>query len=341
MAIFVFKEFGGVKMHIPDNYLSPSTCATFGVAMVPVWRRAIIKIKQEVTRQKMPLLGVCAAFSFLVMMFNIPLPGGTTGHAVGAALAAILLGPYCAVISVTIALAVQALFFGDGGVLALAVNCFNMAFIMPFTAHYVFNFIKSFIKNKKGEYIGVFIAGYVSLNIAALFTAIEFGIQPILFKDGAGLPIYSPYGLAVAIPAMMIPHLLVAGVLEGIITTGVYSYVKKLTPEIIYKQSNNKIKPLYFLIGILVLATPLGLLATGTAWGEWGAEEVQELVGFIPNGMKNGFNFSAPMPDYGLEGLKEYFAYILSALLGIAVIFLIIKLWGKVSYKNSQKVQND
>lgn len=324
-------------MHIPDNYLSPSTCATFGVAMVPIWRRASIKVKEEITRQKMPLLGICAAFSFLIMMFNIPLPGGTTGHAVGAALAAILLGPYCAVISVTIALAIQALFFGDGGILALGVNCFNMAFIMPFTAHYVFNFVKKIISNKKGEYLGALIAGYISLNVAALFAAIEFGVQPLLFKDGAGLPLYSPYGLAVSIPAMLIPHLLVAGVLEGMVTAGVYRYVSKVSPEIIYKEKFKKIKPLYIMIGALILSTPLGLLATGTAWGEWGTEEIKEIVGFIPNGMENGINFTSPMPDYGLAGLKDYAAYILSALVGVIVIFLFIKLCTQIV----QKVNND
>ena len=176
-------------MHIPDNYLSPSTCAAFGVVMLPIWRRASIKVKTEITRQKMPLLGVAAAFSFLIMMFNIPLPGGTTGHAIGAALVAILLGPYCAVLAVTIALAIQALFFGDGGILALGVNCFNMAFIMPFTAYYLFNFLKKVLPKKKGEYFGAFLAGYVSVNIAALVAAIEFGIQPLLFKDASWITI--------------------------------------------------------------------------------------------------------------------------------------------------------
>lgn len=83
--------------------------------MVLVWRKAVLKVKKELPRKKMPLLGICSAFSFLIMMFNLPLPGGTTGHAVGATLVAILLGPYAAVISLTIALAIQALFFGDGG----------------------------------------------------------------------------------------------------------------------------------------------------------------------------------------------------------------------------------
>ena len=214
-------------MHIPDNYLSPSTCATFGVIMLPVWRRASIKVKTEITRQKMPLLGVAAAFSFLIMMFNIPLPGGTTGHAIGAGLIAILLGPYCAVFAVTIALAIQALFFGDGGVLAIGVNCFNMAFIMPYVAYYLFKLIKKVIPNKKGEYFGAFLGGYISVNIAALCAAIEFGIQPLLFRDASGLPLYSPYGLAVSIPAMMIPHLLVVGILEGIITLRSIQLYKK------------------------------------------------------------------------------------------------------------------
>src|SRR5665647_3335138 len=90
-------------MHIPDNYLSPSTCAVMAAAMIPVWTVAVKKVKAEITNAKMPLLGIGAAFSFLLMMFNVPLPGGTTGHAVGGTLIAILIGPFSACISVTVA----------------------------------------------------------------------------------------------------------------------------------------------------------------------------------------------------------------------------------------------
>ena len=324
-------------MHIPDNYLSPSTCATFGVVMLPVWRRASLKVKNEITRQKMPLLGVAAAFSFLIMMFNIPLPGGTTGHAIGGALIAILLGPYSAVFAVTIALAIQALFFGDGGILAIGVNCFNMAFIMPFTAFYLFKLMKKIIPSKKGEYFGAFLGGYISVNIAALVTAIEFGVQPLLFKDSSGLPLYSPYGLSVSIPAMTIPHLLVVGILEGIITLGAYSYIKKASPEIIYKGKTNKIKPLYIIIGILILVTPLGLLANGTAWGEWGTEEIKNFIGFVPKGMDDGFNFKALIPDYNLGNVQEYLGYIISALLGVIIILIIFKILSKININRNTK----
>ena len=77
-------------MHIPENYLSPQTCAVLGAAMVPVWYLAVRKVKEEVPRERLPLLGVGAAFSFLAMMLNVPLPGGTTGHAVGGVLLALL-----------------------------------------------------------------------------------------------------------------------------------------------------------------------------------------------------------------------------------------------------------
>lgn len=324
-------------MHIPDNYLSPSTCATFGAIMLPIWRKASIKVKTEITRQKMPLLGVAAAFSFLIMMFNIPLPGGTTGHAIGGSLVAILLGPYSAVFAVTIALAIQALFFGDGGVLAFGVNCFNMAFIMPFTAYYLFKFMKKIFPNKKGEYLGTFLGGYISVNIAALFAAIEFGVQPLLFKDSLGLPLYSPYGLAVSIPAMTIPHLLVVGFLEGIITLGAYNYIKKASPDIIYNEKVNKMKPLYIIIGILVLATPLGLLANGTAWGEWGIEEIKNFTGFVPKGMENGVNFTAPISGYSFGTLKEYFGYIISALVGVIIILIIFNIFTKINLKKNTK----
>jgi cobalt/nickel transport system permease protein len=324
-------------MHIPDNYLSPSTCAAFGVAMLPIWRRASLKVKAEITRQKMPILGVATAFSFLIMMVNIPLPGGTTGHAIGGALVAILLGPYSAVFAVTIAIAIQALFFGDGGVLTLGVNCFNMAFIMPFTAFYLFRLIKKLFKNQKGEYIGAFLGGYISANVAALLTAIELGIQPILFKDLSGFPLYSPYGLAVSIPAMMIPHLLVVGVLEGVVTVGAYSYIKKALPDVIYKGKVRKIKFLYIIIGILILGTPLGLLANGTAWGEWGLEGMKNLTGFVPKGMKEGFQFNSPIADYSFRFLNENYGYILSALVGVIIILITFKTLEKISLKRNVK----
>ena len=129
-------------MHIPENYLSPSTCAVMAAAMVPVWGYSINKVRTEIPKAKMPLLGIGAAFSFLGMMFNVPLPGGTTGHAVGGTLIAILTGsPAAGCISVSIALLIQALLFGDGGILAFGANCFNMAFVLPYLGFFLYKLL--------------------------------------------------------------------------------------------------------------------------------------------------------------------------------------------------------
>ncbi len=319
-------------MHIPDNYLSPSTCAVLGAAMVPVWTVAVRRVKEEISRVKMPLLGIGAAFSFLMMMFNVPLPGGTTGHAVGGTLIAILLGPFSACISVTVALLIQALLFGDGGILAFGANCFNMAFILPFLGYFIYKFVKDRFRSPKGEYVGIVLGSYFGINIAALAAAIEFGIQPLLFKNAAGQALYSPYPLSVSIPAMTIPHILVAGVIEAVFTVAIFAFIKKVSPGTIYEGSKQKTKFIYGLVAALVCLTPLGLLATGTAWGEWGAEEIKDVVsggnslGYVPEGMQNGFSFNALMPDYAVQGLPEVAGYILSAVAGVAILIILFKI---------------
>lgn len=318
-------------MHIPDNYLSPQTCAVVTTAMLPVWNRTIKKVKEEVTKAKIPLLGIGAAFSFLLMMFNVPLPGGTTGHAVGGTLLAILLGPYSACISVTVALLIQALLFGDGGILAFGANSFNMAFILPFLGYSVYRFVKNIVKTEKGEYLAIALGAYIGLNAAALSTAIMFGIQPLLFKNSAGQPLYNPYPLAVSIPAIMIPHLLVAGVVEAGFTVAIFSFIKKVSPGTLYEGAKEKTKAIYGLIAVLVILTPLGLLASGTAWGEWGIDELKLVVssgktlGYLPEGMEKGFSFKTLMPDYAISGLPDAAGYILSAVAGAALLIIIFK----------------
>lgn len=319
-------------MHIPDNYLSPQTCAVMGAAMLPAWKKSITKVKEEIPKAKIPLLGVGAAFSFLLMMFNVPLPGGTTGHAVGGTLLAILMGPYAACISVTVALFIQALLFGDGGLLAFGANCFNMAFVLPFFGHYIYRLMKERVTSEKGEYLGIILGSYLGINAAALCAAIEFGIQPLLFKDAAGLALYCPYPLSVSIPAMTIPHLLAAGFVEALFTVAIVAYIKKVSPGTLYEGDKKRTSAVYALVAALICLTPLGLLATGTAWGEWGAEEIKEVIsrgnslGYIPKEMKDGLQFEAIMPDYAVKGLPEIAGYLLSAVAGVAIVIILFKI---------------
>lgn len=315
-------------MHIPENYLSPSTCAVATVAMVPIWATAVRKVRESVPREKMPLLGVAAAFCFLSMMFNIPLPGGTTGHAVCGTLIAILFGPWSAVIAVSIALAIQAVFFGDGGILALGANCLNMAFVLPFVGYAVYGWLKGRLGGERGEVLAAGIGSYVGLNAAALCAALEFGIQPLLFTDATGNALYCPYPISVAVPAMLLGHLTVAGLAEAGFTMGILSFLRNTVPSfgIEGKASDDKAVPALALVGALIAATPLGLLATGDAWGEWGLEDLAQMVGYEPAGMATGWEWNSLMPDYAIGSLPEWIGYILSAVIGAALLIIIFRL---------------
>ncbi len=326
-------------MHIPENYLSPVSCGVMTAAMVPVWVHAVKKIKTDLPKEKLPMLGVGAAFSFLAMMFNVPLVGGTTGHAVGGTLIALLFGPDAACIAVSVALLLQALIFGDGGILAFGANCFNMAFVLPYVGYAVYKLIAGKDRSLTRDLIAAGVASYIGLAVAAFFCAVEFGVQPMLFKDAAGNALYCPYDLSISIPAMMIPHLSVAGFVEAAFTVAVYAYVRKVSPDLLYenirsgKEEKRSHVPVFALIAILIAATPLGLLATGTAWGEWGADEIADIVtngvplGYTPEGLLNGWSLDVLMPDYALEGMGEVPAYILSALIGVALLVIIFKLF--------------
>ena len=315
-------------MHIPENYLSPSTCAVFDVAMVPIWATAVKKVRETVPREKMPLVGIAAAFCFLSMMFNIPLPGGTTGHAVCGTLIAILFGPWAACLAVSIALIIQAVFFGDGGILAIGANCFNMAFVLPMVGFAVYRLVSSRIEGRKGELVGAGVGSYLGLNAAALLAAIEFGIQPMLFTDASGAALYCPYPLSVSIPAMMLGHLTVAGLAEVGFTVGILAFLRATVPSfgIETAEKSGGVAPAIGLVTALIAACPLGLLAVGDAWGEWGLEDLAEMVGYEPAGLATGWEWSAFMPDYTVGALPEWVGYIVSAIIGVALLAVIFRL---------------
>jgi len=221
-------------MHIPDGYLGPITCVAGFAAMAPIWAVSSAKVKKTLQAKQVPLLAIGAAFSFVVMMFNVPIPGGTTGHAVGGAMVAILLGPWAACISITVALVIQALLFGDGGLTAIGANCFTMAFILPFTSWGVYRLIAARSSITSGRRaVAAAIAGYVGLVMAALTTGILFGIQPLLHHTASGQALYCPYPLKIAVPVMLGEHLLVFGWIEAVVTALVVKFLQKQDPSLL------------------------------------------------------------------------------------------------------------
>lgn len=320
-------------MHIPDGYLSPQTCAVMTAAMLPVWAVSAKKTKKILNTRQIPLMAIGSAFSFTIMMYNIPIPDGTTAHAVGGALLAVVLGPWAACISISVALGIQALLFGDGGILSYGANAFNIAFVLPFTAYYTYKLIagNSGIGSKR-RWIGGFLGGYVGINLAALSAAVQFGLQPLLHTAADGTALYCPYPVSIAVPAMALAHLIVAGPVEGVVTGLVIRYFQINNRELLVEEKDfpviatmTGIKRILLGLCAMVLFTPLGLLAGGTAWGEWAVEEVKAKLGFVPYGMAkiSGF-WRAPLPDYTLPGLDNNFFGSLTVYIFSAVIFLAI-----------------
>lgn len=343
-------------MHIPDGYLSPATCAVTYALALPCWYLAFARVKRLLHTRTVPLLAVFSAFSFVIMMFNLPLPGGTTGHAVGVTIAAIVLGPWAAMVAVSIALLIQAVFFGDGGITTFGANCLNMAVVGSLVGYWTYTLIagKSSVSAARRVFAAA-LAGYLAINLAALLTAFEFGIQPMLFSDANGSPLYAPYPLSVAVPAMMLGHITFAGLAELVISGGLVAYLQRSHPELLGRtlpealaeQAPRSARSLWLGLAGLMILSPLGLLAAGTAWGEWGAEDFtnpaarQEILqasanvappSAAPQGLERLSSvWQAPIPDYAPSFMHSAsFGYILSAVFGCGLILLAFLLISKL-----------
>jgi cobalt/nickel transport system permease protein len=221
-------------MHIPDGYLSPQTYIPLYGASLLFWSIGLRKLNKELSTKAVPYLAMAAAFSFLIQMFNVPIPGGSTGHAVGGAITALLLGPWTAVIVISLVLIVQAIVFGDGGITTIGANCFNMAVVMPFVSYGIFKLIKGRSVNRTRVFVAAFFAGYVGLSVAAIVTGFEFGIQTLIAHGTDGKPLYAPYPLSIAVPFMAIEHLALFGIVEGIITALLFRYLSAHEPHLVH-----------------------------------------------------------------------------------------------------------
>ncbi len=326
-------------MHIPDGYLSPATCAAAYGAAAPFWYLASKRVKDVLRSRAAPLVALFAAFSFTVMMFNVPIPGGTTAHAVGGTLVAVVLGPWAAVVAVSTALVIQAIFFGDGGITAIGANSFNMAIALPLVGYAVYRILAGSGPTPRRRTIAAAVGAYAGINVAALLAAVELGIQPIFWSQG-GRALYNPYGLEVTIPVMLAAHLTVAGFAEAAVTGLAVAYLLRTHPELFSPESAQGMASaglgklgsvLVAILGIMVVLVPLGLLAPGSSDFEWGGEELRGMVGYMPAGLARLDQLwgLAPLRDYNLPGTGGSFwdlapGYVLSAIVGIALIFAVV-----------------
>lgn len=286
-------------MHIPDGFLDTKTWVSAAAASTAAVAYAVRKANQELEEKDPPLMGVLAAFIFAAQMLNFPVAGGTSGHFLGGALAAILLGPWKAMLVMLSVVGVQALLFGDGGITALGANTLNMAIVAPFVAHFVFEALK-----RLNISAAAFGAGLVSTVATALLLAAELAISGT-----------SPFVITASF--MTGWHVLI-GIGEGLITMTTVGYLLRVRPDLVKQNSGLDTRSLGVFAGVAAfLALFLSPLASSFPDG---LEKVAESLGFIE---KAGNALKSPIPDYGVPGLSGGAATGLAGLVGVVVTILI------------------
>jgi len=200
---------GGVDMHIADGLLNLSTSAATGIISAGTLAYAVKKSKEQLEEKHIPLLGVTAAFIFAAQMINFPVLPGTSGHLMGSVLMAVILGPWTASIVMATVLGIQALFFGDGGIIALTANIFNMGIISTFSGYYIYLLLSKI--NKK---MALLIGTWVSVVLASTFAALEIAFSGVLSINTILLPLIGVHA--------------VIGIGEALITFAVVTYLEKV-----------------------------------------------------------------------------------------------------------------
>jgi cobalt/nickel transport system permease protein len=300
--------FAPNELHIPDGFLSPGVyilCWALAVVAVGV---ALRRTGREMGERQIPLMGVLAAFIFAAQMLNFPVAGGTSGHLIGGALAAILLGPWAAILVMTSVVGLQALLFQDGGLLVLGANILNMGVISSVIGYGTFSAVARLMNNERGGLLlGGFVAGWLSVVLSAGATAIQLAFS--------GTSLFN-----VAMPAMLGVHVLV-GIGEGLITAGALTFVLATRRDLLTATGTNGVAGPKWAVGGLLIALFLALLSPLASGAPDGLERVAEDKGFIEAAKDPSFTVIA---DYMFPGIEnEAVATILAGIVGTILVFAV------------------
>ncbi|MHA1649644.1 MAG: energy-coupling factor ABC transporter permease [Candidatus Helarchaeota archaeon] len=217
-------------MHIPDGVIDLWMLISFWVIVIVAWIVTIIQSRKTLNEDesKLPLLAIVTAMVFALQMLNFPIVGGTSGHLLGFVLISILLTPTQALLSISTVLAIQALIFGDGGLVTMSANIFNMG-IVAMLGYFIYYTIRKMKDDDIGLYIATFVGAYLSVVLASLVCGIEIGISSLF-----------PYGIEITVPAMLFWHVFIA-IGEASITLAIIIYLKKNRPDLIPKTEEIKL----------------------------------------------------------------------------------------------------
>lgn len=308
-------------MHAPDGFLNPGTALVTGIISLVVVGLALRQSREHLKDKAIPLAGIAAAFIFAAQMFNFPVAAGTTGHLLGGALAAILLGPSVGAIVVTIVVVVQALAFADGGLTALGYNVLNMAIIPAYGGYAVFQLLRRWLPKNSGGVIGsTGLAAWASVVMASIAFSIQW-----LFGASAPVPFDTVFGSMVGVHALI-------GIGEGIISALAVSAVLASRPDLVHgardleeaQVGQSKVGTSTFVIGGVLIALVFAAVISQFAVGDPdGLERVAEDTGFIESGEEHSladFIFA----DYATAGISnETLSLAVAGIVGTVVTLLV------------------
>ena len=298
-------------LHIPDGFLTIVVSLIFWLITIIMVGLAVSKTNQSLGEKQVPLMGIMAAFIFAAQMLNFPIAGGTSGHFLGGALAAIVLGPWAGILVMTAVIGVQALLFQDGGLLVMGANIFNMGIL---TAVIGFGLYRSVIHLKRGIRM-VFAGGaaWIATMAAALVTALQ------LWLSGTTQ-------LEIVLPAMLGVHALI-GLGEALITVAALTYIEQTRPDLIDLKKTAKEGGWGWVVSGIVLSLFAVLLSPFASGNPDGLERIAEDLGFLGSGLDAPYQI---LPDYTIPFLGETaISTVLAGIVGIIVVAGLMILLGR------------
>jgi cobalt/nickel transport system permease protein len=299
--------FEPARLHIPDGFLSPAVAAVGWILAALLIAVALRQTRQQLRERQVPVMGVLAAFIFAAQAVNFPVAAGTSGHLIGGALAAMVLGPWGGLLVMTAVVGVQALLFQDGGLIVMGWNIVNMGALATLSAYGAYRLTLRLVgEHRVGRLAAGFVGAWVSVELGAVAAAVELAVS-------------GTASLALALPAMAGVHALI-GLGEGIITVGALALLLTSRPGIVREAEASPGRTAsYLAIAGLLAAMAVALASPLASSHPDGLNAVAETLGFAGRESTPGW---APLAGYQFPGLgPTATATIVAVTVGTLIVF--------------------
>lgn len=304
-------NYSPVPLHIPDGFLTITVSLIFWLITIIMVGVAVSKTNRSLGEKQVPIMGVMAAFIFAAQMLNFPIAGGTSGHFLGGALAAIVLGPWAGILVMTAVVGIQALLFQDGGLLVMGANIFNMGILTSVIGYGLYRLV---IYQKKS--IRLVVAGggaWIATMAAALITSLQ------LWLSGTTR-------LEIVLPTMLGVHAVI-GLGEALITVAALSYIEQTRPDILNLENTAREAGWGWVVSGVVISLLAVLISPLASGNPDGLEKVALDLGFLGSSLEAPFQI---LPDYSIPFLGDTaISTILAGAVGSIVLVGLVVLLGR------------